>query len=78
MEATGRQAIFSAVSIFRFDNGEVVEIWNHRDDLGLAEQVGGADPRRSNAAKLILLRASPPPVGSTRWAERRRANTAVF
>jgi hypothetical protein len=29
------------VNIFRFgDAGKVVEIWNHRDDLGLMEQLG--------------------------------------
>jgi steroid delta-isomerase-like uncharacterized protein len=38
--ATGREATFSAVNIFRFEDGKVVEIWNHRDDLGLAQQVG--------------------------------------
>lgn len=32
---------FSGVNIFRFGNGgEVAEIWNHRDDLGLREQLG--------------------------------------
>jgi predicted ester cyclase len=40
VEATGRVATFSAVNIYRFADGKVVEIWNHRDDLGLAEQVG--------------------------------------
>lgn len=30
------------VNIFRFENGKVTEIWNHRDDLGLMEQVGAA------------------------------------
>jgi steroid delta-isomerase-like uncharacterized protein len=40
---TGRQMEFSGVNIFRFDrNGKVVEIWNHRDDLGLMEQLGAA------------------------------------
>jgi len=24
----------------RFENGKVAEIWNHRDDLGLMEQLG--------------------------------------
>jgi steroid delta-isomerase-like uncharacterized protein len=33
---------FSAVNIFRFENGKVAEIWNHRDDLGLREQLGVA------------------------------------
>ena len=38
---TGRRAEFSGVNIFRFgDDGKVVEIWNHRDDLGLMEQLG--------------------------------------
>lgn len=39
--ATGRRATFSGVNIFRFgDDGKVVEIWNHRDDFGLMEQLG--------------------------------------
>ncbi len=39
--ATGKPAEFSGVNIFRFgDHGKVVEIWNHRDDLGLMEQLG--------------------------------------
>jgi steroid delta-isomerase-like uncharacterized protein len=37
---TGRPATFSGVNIFRFDAGKVVEIWNHRDDLGLMTQLG--------------------------------------
>ena len=38
---TGRAVMFSGVNIFRFDDrGKVVEIWNHRDDLGLFEQLG--------------------------------------
>jgi steroid delta-isomerase-like uncharacterized protein len=40
LEPTGRRATFSAVNIFRFEDGKVAEIWNHRDDLGLAEQIG--------------------------------------
>ncbi len=40
LEPTGRRATFSAVNIFRFEGGKVAEIWNHRDDLGLMEQVG--------------------------------------
>lgn len=41
-EPTGRSVRFSGANIFRFANGKVVEIWNHRDDLGLREQLGGA------------------------------------
>ena len=38
---TGKRAEFSGVNIFRFgDDGKVTEIWNHRDDLGLMEQLG--------------------------------------
>lgn len=37
---TGKHARFSGVNIFRIRNGKVVEIWNHRDDLGLMQQLG--------------------------------------
>jgi predicted ester cyclase len=37
---TGRTITFSAANIWRFENGKAVEIWNHRDDLGLSEQIG--------------------------------------
>ena len=37
---TGARATFSGVNIFRIRDGRVVELWNHRDDLGLMEQVG--------------------------------------
>ena len=40
VEPTGRRATFSGVNIFRFREGKVVELWNHRDDLGLAQQLG--------------------------------------
>jgi steroid delta-isomerase-like uncharacterized protein len=39
VEATGRSVTFSGVNIFRFEGGRVAEIWNHRDDLGLQEQL---------------------------------------
>jgi steroid delta-isomerase-like uncharacterized protein len=39
-EPTGKHAVFSGVNIFRFANGKVVELWNHRDDLGLMQQLG--------------------------------------
>jgi predicted ester cyclase len=39
---TGVRATFSGVNIFRICDGLVVELWNHRDDLGLMEQVGAA------------------------------------
>jgi steroid delta-isomerase-like uncharacterized protein len=37
---TGRHARFSGVNIFRISDGRVVELWNHRDDLGLMQQLG--------------------------------------
>ena|ERR1051326_4958879 len=40
IEATNKKASFSGVNLFRFANGKVVEIWNHRDDLGLRQQLG--------------------------------------
>jgi steroid delta-isomerase-like uncharacterized protein len=42
VEPTGRFVTFSGVNIFRFENARVMEIWNHRDDLGLREQLGVA------------------------------------
>jgi hypothetical protein len=33
-------ATFAGVNIFRIRDGKVAEIWNHRDDLGLAQQLG--------------------------------------
>jgi predicted ester cyclase len=40
VEPTGKQVTFSAVNVCRFENGKVAEIWNHRDDMGLGEQIG--------------------------------------
>jgi predicted ester cyclase len=40
VEPTDRRVTFSGVNLFRFRDGKVAEIWNHRDDLGLATQVG--------------------------------------
>lgn len=37
---TGKFVKFSGVNIFRIENGKVVEIWNHRDDLGMMQQLG--------------------------------------
>jgi steroid delta-isomerase-like uncharacterized protein len=40
VEPTGRTMSFSGINVFRFSDGRVVEIWNHRDDLGLMQQLG--------------------------------------
>jgi steroid delta-isomerase-like uncharacterized protein len=40
IEPTNKKATFSGVNIFRMVNGKVKEIWNHRDDFGLFEQLG--------------------------------------
>ncbi len=37
---TGKYARFSGVNIFRIARGKVVELWNHRDDLGVMQQLG--------------------------------------
>jgi steroid delta-isomerase-like uncharacterized protein len=37
--ATGKRARFSGVNIFRIEGGKVAELWNHRDDLGLMQQM---------------------------------------
>ena len=39
VEPTGKPMRFSAINVFRFSAGKVVELWNHRDDLGLMEQL---------------------------------------
>ncbi len=39
-EPTGRSVAFSGMNVFRVRDGRVVEIWNHRDDLGLMQQLG--------------------------------------
>ena len=49
LEPTGRSVAFSAANIFRFEGGKVVELWNHRDDLGLMEQLGA--PIHAGAAE---------------------------
>jgi steroid delta-isomerase-like uncharacterized protein len=41
-EPSGKRVAFSAANIYRFEDGKVAEIWNHRDDLGLQQQVGSA------------------------------------
>jgi steroid delta-isomerase-like uncharacterized protein len=40
---TGKSVKFSGINIFRFEDGKVVELWNHRDDLSLFRQLD--DPR---------------------------------
>jgi steroid delta-isomerase-like uncharacterized protein len=66
---TGKRATFSGVNIFRFGaDGKVVEIWNHRDDFGLREQLGaaifaGAEPR--SPAQGTAPRPLRPPQGKS-------------
>jgi predicted ester cyclase len=51
VKPTDRRVTFTGVNLFRFRDGKVAEIWNHRDDLGLATQVGA----------LIYAGAAPEP-----------------
>jgi steroid delta-isomerase-like uncharacterized protein len=37
---TGKRISFCGVNIYRIRNGKVVEMWNHRDDLGVMQQLG--------------------------------------
>ena len=37
---TGKHTRFSGVNIFRIAQGQVVELWNHHDDLGVMQQLG--------------------------------------
>jgi steroid delta-isomerase-like uncharacterized protein len=39
IQPTNKKVSFSGVNLFRFENGKVAEIWNHRDDLGLMQQL---------------------------------------
>jgi len=39
---SGRTVTFHGANFFRLQGGKVVEIWNHRDDLGLFQQTGGS------------------------------------
>ena len=58
---TRKSATFSGVNIFRFGNdGKVTELWNHRDDLGLMEQLGAAVYAGAASAAVT---ASPEPSG---------------
>ncbi len=36
---TGKHAKIAGVNIFRIAHGKVVELWNHRDDLGMMQQL---------------------------------------
>jgi steroid delta-isomerase-like uncharacterized protein len=49
IDATGRPMRFSGINVFLFSDGKVVEIWNHRDDLGLVQQLGA--PVHAGAAE---------------------------
>jgi predicted ester cyclase len=40
---TGKRVEFAGVNIFRLASGKIVEIWNHRDDLRLYQQLGDRD-----------------------------------
>jgi ketosteroid isomerase-like protein len=46
---SGKKLDFRGVNIFRFRDGKVVEIWNHRDDLGFREQMAGVEAAKPHA-----------------------------
>ncbi|MGH9800885.1 MAG: ester cyclase, partial [Blastocatellia bacterium] len=42
---TGKKVEFAGVNIFRIASGKIVELWNHRDDLGFQQQIGAIAPK---------------------------------
>ncbi|HET7712450.1 MAG TPA: ester cyclase [Thermoanaerobaculia bacterium] len=46
-QASNQKIDFVGINIFRFKDGKVVEIWNHRDDLAYMQQTGRATLVRS-------------------------------
>jgi steroid delta-isomerase-like uncharacterized protein len=38
--ATGKQAVWSGITIFRLTGGKIVEFWTQVDNLGLMQQLG--------------------------------------
>jgi predicted SnoaL-like aldol condensation-catalyzing enzyme len=52
--ATGRPVTdYTGVNIFRIIDGQIVEIWDTRDDLGLYAQVGMIPPRSELGPQLF-------------------------
>ena len=47
--ATGKPVAFSAISIYRFQDGKIVELWAQVDRLGLLQQLGAAPQPRATA-----------------------------
>jgi steroid delta-isomerase-like uncharacterized protein len=41
---SGKVVTFSGVNVFRVVSGRIAEIWNHRDDLSLYQQIGALPP----------------------------------
>ena len=39
---TGRKVTFTAIGIYRIENGKIAEAWISRDDLTILRQIGGA------------------------------------
>lgn len=44
LPGSGRGVTFSGASIFRIENGKLVEAWNYYDRLGMIEQIGRRAP----------------------------------
>jgi steroid delta-isomerase-like uncharacterized protein len=56
--ATGRAIRASAIQIFRFADGKIVESWAARDDLGVLRQLGHLPPMAPPANVVTSGRAS--------------------
>lgn len=44
-DVTGKTVTWNAIAIFRFDNGQIIEEWVTRDELGMILQFGLLDER---------------------------------
>jgi len=55
---TGKAIRTSAIQIFRFSDGKIVESWAARDDLGTLRQLGHLPPANEPFGSVTSARAS--------------------
>jgi steroid delta-isomerase-like uncharacterized protein len=49
---TGVKAVVTGISIDRYVNGKIAEVWTQWDNLGLARQIGAAPPEGSRGERV--------------------------
>jgi steroid delta-isomerase-like uncharacterized protein len=42
--ATGKEVAFAGISIYRFAEGKIAELWQHWDEIGVRRQLGALPP----------------------------------